>query len=107
MKVAAILIVISFTACSTMQHPGADANEGLLVTGFPHLPVDARDIAERFASCSHFFGEIGGDPDRDKEIMGFLAQLRCGSIEKEVAAMRSKYASNKAVQDALDRAGSL
>jgi hypothetical protein len=106
MKVASALLIMFFAGCAA-SHPAIDTNESLLVTGFPQLPADARDVAERFASCSHFWGEIGGDPERDKEIMGFLAELRCGTIEQEVAAIRSKYANSKIVQEALDQAGSL
>jgi hypothetical protein len=106
MKIAVALLIMFLAGCAA-SHPVIDANESPLVTGFPQLPTDARDVAERLASCSHFWGEIGGDSERDKEIMGFLAELGCGTIEQEVAAIRSKYADSKTVQKALNQAGNL
>lgn len=108
MKIVAALIAVSLSACAITQYPSAvNVSEELLVTGFSHLPTDARDVAERLASCSHFYGEIGGEPDRDKEIMKLMLYLRCGTIDDEAAAIRSKYATDKAVQDALTQAASL
>lgn len=108
MKVIAVLIAVSLSACSSTRYSAAaGVNEGLLVTGFPHLPVDARNVAERLASCSHFYGEISGDAERDKEIMNFLSDLRCSTIDNEAASIRTKYATDKAIQDALVQAAGL
>lgn len=104
MKISiSLLLSIALSAC--VFSGAAQPNENILVTGFPDIPSDARDVAERLASCHHFWGEIGGDnSERDREVNATLSQLRCETIEVETAAIRSKYEKNKAVQDALDQA---
>ena len=53
-------------------------------------------------ACTHFSGEFNGDgSDRDKEVTATMTAMRCDLIERDVAAIREKYAGNKAVQDAL------
>ncbi len=106
MNISVPLLSLCLTACA-VTGSGPKIHEDLLVTGFPHLPPDARVVAERLASCSHFYGEIGGDPARDNEIMGFLAQLQCGTIDKSVAEIKSKYSGNQAVLESLAQAGGL
>lgn len=82
--------------------PAYPVNESLLVTGFPGLPDDARQVAERLASCTHFSGEINGDGStRDQEVFAAMTELRCDTIAHDAAAIREKYANNKAVQNAL------
>jgi hypothetical protein len=84
------------------------ANENLLVTGFPDLPQDAKDVAERLASCRHFSGEINGDQSaRDEEVQATMSKLRCGTIEEDVLEIRRKYASDSSVQSALTAASNL
>ena len=105
----ALLATILAAGCSSA--PGQrsySANENLLVTGFPDLPNDAQQTAERLASCSHFSGELDGDgSDRDKEVFSIMAKLHCNTIDQDVIAIRQKYAGNRAVQEALDAASQL
>jgi hypothetical protein len=77
----------------------------LLTTGYPDLPSDAQQVAERLAACSHFAGEFNGDgSDRDKEVASTMTDLRCDGIEQDVSTIRQKYADNRTVQEALDAA---
>jgi hypothetical protein len=104
-QVFAVLILFAAACAGT---PAPAANEDLLVTGFPDLPSDARQVAERLASCSHFAGEFNGDgSDRDKEVASTMTGLRCDSIERDVSIIRQKHAGNRAVQEALDAASQL
>ena len=105
-----VLIAMTFAAgCASAPDQHAyPINENLLVTGFPDLPGDARQVAERYASCSHFGGEINGDgSDRDKEVYAAMTELRCDTIEQDVSLIRQKYSGNRAVQEALDAASQI
>jgi len=80
----------------------------LQAKGIPDLPSDARQVADRLASCSHFAGEFNGDnSDRDKEVASTMAELRCHTIDQDVSAIRQKYTGNWAVQEALAAASEL
>lgn len=69
---------------------------------------DARRVAERLASCSHFSGEFDGDrSDRDKEVAAAMVALSCETIDQDVSAVRKKYAGDRAVQEALMAASQL
>ena len=108
MRKAFALIALLAAECTRTAGPIHVANENLLVTGFPNLPSDARQVAERLASCSHFAGEIGGNGStRDKEVTSTMAELRCDTIEQDVSVIRQKYAGNRLVQDALAAASQL
>lgn len=94
--------------CTRHASPMYIANEDLLITGFPDLPNDAAQVAERLASCSHFSGELSGNgSDRDKELAMIMDELRCHTIARDVTAIREKYADHRAVQDALTAASQL
>ncbi len=72
------------------------------------VPDDASSVASRLASCVHFSGEFNGDQSqRDKEVTGAMAELRCDTIESEAAEVRRKYSGNAAVIKALDSASEL
>jgi len=102
------LIALLAAGCTSAGNPSYVANEDLLVSGFPDLPSDARQVAERLASCSHFAGEFNGDgSDRDKEITSTLTELRCDTIDQDASAIRQKYAGNREVQEALAAASQL
>lgn len=102
------LIALFAGSCASATGPGYAANEDLLATGFPGLPSDARLVAERLASCSHFAGEFNGDrSDRDKEVAATMAELRCDTIDQDASAIRQKYAGDRAVQEALAAASQL
>ena len=78
------------------------------VSGFPNIPADARRVAERLATCNHFAGEINGDGgERDKQVGVSMTELNCDTIEKDVAAIRRKYAADPTVEAALKQAEAL
>jgi hypothetical protein len=109
MRPSSILIVLLVTGCASNPQPsGYSVNENLLVSGFPGLPKDARLVAERLASCSHFAGEFNGDrSERDKEVAATMDDLRCETIDQDASAIRQKYDDNLAVQEALAAASQL
>jgi hypothetical protein len=73
-----------------------------LVSGFPELPIDAREVAERFVACVHFSGEITGSyAERDAEVNQAMRELKCSSVEKDLERMRAKYGKNAAVLKVL------
>jgi hypothetical protein len=101
-------MVLFAAGCVSTAFPGYAANEYLLVVGFPDLPGDARQVAERLASCSHFAGEFNGDrSDRDKEVASTMTELRCDTIDQDASVIRQKYAGNQAVLEALVAASQL
>ena len=103
-----LIALLLVTGCATTAEPRYPVTEDLLVTGFPGLPSDARQVAERLASCSHFAGEFDGDgSDRDMEVASVMAELHCETVDRDVAAIRQKYAGNRAVQEALVAASQL
>jgi hypothetical protein len=107
-SLALITILFAVGCSSAPEQRSYSANENLLVTGFPGLPSDARQVAERLGSCSHFAGEINGDgSDRDKEVFSTMAALHCDTVGQDVLAIRQKYTGNQAVQEALDAASQL
>ena len=98
------IFVLLLSGCaSAASVTSGGPTEELLVTGFPHLPRDARAVVERLATCNHFAEEFtgGNSPERDAEVRAAVAQFGCGTIEKDSAAIRSKYKDNGAVQDEL------
>ena len=110
MKILRPILFLMLGGCGTTATvTNAGPTEELLVTGFPHLPRDARAVVERLATCNHFAGEFtgGNSPERDAEVRASVAKFGCGTIEKEADAMRSKYKDDAAVQDALTQAAGL
>jgi hypothetical protein len=69
------------------------------------LPADAAALVERIDACHHFAGEFNGDrSERDREVNATMTELRCDAVEADVVSMRTKYADDLAVLDALDAA---
>ena len=101
-KAVVALIAASLSACTATWHSRAGIDENLLIADFPQLPADARSVARRLASCSYYYGEIGGDARRDRKLMKFLADLRCNIVDEDAVAIRAKYPADKAVQNSLD-----
>lgn len=100
-----LLIALLASASVNGAEPPPASGDNPLVTGFPNIPADARRVAERLASCTHFAGEINGDGgERDKEVATTMTELNCATIDKDVAAIRRKYAADPDVNKALDRA---
>lgn len=103
-----ILALLLHAGISGAESPSVTPQDNPLVSGFPNLPADARRVAERLASCTHFAGEINGDGgERDKEVSATLTELSCDTIERDVAAIRRKYTADPAVDEALKRASEL
>lgn len=103
--------LLALTGCAGVGSGVADAappaRRNILVDGAPHLPADARDVAERLAACVHFSGEFGGDgSERDREVADEMARLRCETVEADADAMRVRYARDREVLDALSAAES-
>jgi hypothetical protein len=104
----AIVCLLLASCASAATLPTNSADKDLWVPGFPSLPRDARRVVERLAGCSHFAGEFNGDrSQRDKDVSAAEAKLRCETIEQDATAIRTKYAGNKSVQDALVAASEL
>lgn len=100
----AFALLICAGANGTEPTPAAPSDNPL-VTGFLNIPADARRVAERLANCNHFAGEINGDGgERDKEIGSTMKELSCDTIERDVAAIRRKYAADPTVEEALKKA---
>ena len=73
-----------------------------LVEGFPDLPLDARQVAERSLACQHFWGEISGTGDeRDQEVTRQLSQLKCDRVAADLQAIRTKYRRDPVVSGIL------
>lgn len=101
-----LLSLAVMAGCASNRAVGA--NESQLATGFPILPHDAGQVAERLAGCNHWAGEAGGNPDqREQEIRQAIAKLRCDRIQQDVVAIRAKYAGNRLVEQALADADGL
>jgi len=63
-----------------------------MVEGFPDLPSDAREVAERYMGCQHFWGEVSGSGDeRDREVAARLKELKCDQVEEDLRRVRVTY----------------
>jgi hypothetical protein len=68
----------------------------------PGLPPEAAAVVERVTMCTHFAGEFNGDASaQDRRVNASMAELRCDSLEADVAALRRKHAGDPAVLKAL------
>ena len=96
----AVLALVTSGCINAAQPPDHPAELGL--APFVALPPDARAVAERAALCGHFAGEIAGNrSERDQEVHRGMGELRCETIEQELSAIRSRYARNRPVLEAL------
>ena len=108
MRFALLLTALVAAGCATTAQPRSDVGEDALASGFSGLPDDARLVAERLASCTHFAGEFNGDrSDRDKGVAAAMTRLGCDTIDRETSAIRQKYARDGAVQEAMAAASQL
>lgn len=106
LRILALTLVLAVGGCAAPR--SIEPNESLLQTGFPGLPADAAQVAERLAGCNHFAGETGDNPpEREMEISRAVQKLRCDRIEQDVASIRIKYSGNVKVQEALAAADQL
>lgn len=71
----------------------------------PKLPPDAAGVVDRVAMCAHFAGESNGNQsEQDKRISATMTELRCDSLEADVAALRKKHSNDPAVLKAVEQA---
>lgn len=76
-----------------------------MADGFPDLPHDARQVAERSVACKHFSGEANGTGDaRDRDVARTLRRLRCDRVDNDMAAIKRKYRRNEDVLRILSEA---
>lgn len=76
-----------------------------LVDGFPDLPEDARDVAERSVACRHFSGEFDGTGDeRDRELTRQMNRLRCDTVERDLERIHSRYREDERITRILAEA---
>ena len=103
-----LLLICTVSASQADQSPPEQkCDENVLVTGFTGIPKDAASVADRLASCNHFWGEYGDDPDRNAEVNKSLKELRCNTVEADAAAINAKYAKNRSVLHAMSCAAQL
>src|SRR5437870_4754018 len=87
--------------------PEQKCDENVLVTGFTGIPKDAASVADRLASCTHFWGEEPYDSHRKAEIDNALKESQCDTVEVDAAAIKLKYAKNQFVLNAVSCAAEL
>ncbi len=68
------------------------------------LPADAKALVYRIVDCNHWLGEEPYDAERRKEIERAIAELGCGRLDRDEAALRQRYANRQRVIEAFDRA---
>lgn len=86
----------------------AAGNESLPLHDRSGLPSEVSAIVDRLTSCTHFLGEFDGDRSaHDKQIAAIIGDLRCETVEQDAENIRGKYAGNRAVLEALERASEL
>ena len=84
--------VASLTLLSTSLLIAEAGAVDRLIDGFPDLPRDARNIAERSLAQQQFWGEVNGTGDeRDREVACRLTQLECNRIADDLGRIRVKY----------------
>ena len=79
-----------------------------------NLPADVRDFIGRRANCDYWrseetsyaerteLGEDDYDAEREAQIQSSLKRLRCSDLAKDEAALKQRYANNRAVINALN-----
>jgi len=76
-----------------------------MVEGFPDLPKDAAEVADRSLACIHFSGELGGTGDeRDRWVTEQLRELRCDRVERDLQSVKHKYRNQPEVLKILAEA---
>ena len=84
---------------------GVAAAQDRLITGYPELPRDARNVAERSGGCQHFSGEIiGDDGERDRQVNRAMKKLKCEQLEQDAERIKHKYRNNPKVLRGLNEA---
>jgi hypothetical protein len=68
------------------------------------LPPDATALVYRIVDCNHWGGEEPYDDARRAEIAKAMDALECNALSRDEAVLRQRYAANKAVLEAFDKA---
>ena len=105
-RVLTALAILSSSGCASDAKREPEATEppatGAEIDAGAKLPLDAAQVVDKLAACSHFAGEFGGDnSQRDREVTAAIVQLRCETIDEDVRGIVVKYAGNKQVLEAL------
>ena len=103
------LLIGNASADQAAQPPSAEqeCDENVLTTGFTGIPKDAASVADRLASCTHFWGEEPYDSERKAEIDNALKESKCDTVDADAAAIKQKYAKNTSVLHAVSCAAEL
>lgn len=83
-----------------LQSPPTDLSFDQLMAFAP--PITA--LVERAEGCTHFSGEEPYDEARRAQIEDALADLRCETLEQEIAGTRARFDGAPEAQARLDRA---
>ena len=84
---------------------GSAAAIDRMVDGFPDLPKDAGEVAERSLGCQHFWGEVSGTGDeRDKDVARQIKRLKCNRVAHDLDKIRAKYRKNARVLKIIQEA---
>lgn len=71
--------------------------------GFPDLPADARDVADRALACRQLDRLYPTAEDRrDPEVAEGREQMGCETVSKELEAIRARYRDDARVIGILD-----
>ncbi len=68
------------------------------------LPADASALVYRIVDCNHWGGEEPYDAARKREIEAAMTRLDCNNLSRDETALRRRYATNRALLDAIDKA---
>jgi hypothetical protein len=68
------------------------------------LPPDASALVHRIVDCNHWGGEEPYDDARRAEIDKAMNQLDCNGLSRDEASLRRRYAADRVVLDAFDKA---
>lgn len=73
-----------------------------LATAQNRFPAEVERFIERRGQCDHFRGEEPYDPERRKFLQQRMLEF-CVGTDKQLAGLKQKYRSNKAVIERLNQ----
>lgn len=93
---ATALLALAASACGAREAPAA----GAAASASGGLPKEVQAFVARRQQCDHFRGEEASDPKRQAFLDAKLKET-CGGTDKQLAELRKRYKTNKAVTKAL------
>ena len=96
-----VLAILTGLACTAPARGDYQRTMDALTRG---LPPDASALVYRIADCNHWGGEEPYDDARKAEIEKAMNQLDCNGLSRDEASLRRRYAADRLVLDAFDRA---